>query len=183
MPPEIPPDTSTLVALTGLVAFFVCLVFLWIIGFRRYANRMVTTTAPAAPAAPASPASPAETQEEHEPVRVVDVPIAGAVDGGPLLGGRVMRIADRDTGQRRTVRQMIDRMIDRPIAPPPATSTPPEPIPVGAGAPGIPDETPPQDISQQQTQVLPALPRRLLRRQWVLHPMVSPVDVPHDHLN
>jgi hypothetical protein len=163
------PDTSTELALTGLAAFFVVIVLAWIIAFRRYGAHMVTTTS--------APAHGNQTDDDVEPgdrVRVVEVPLAGAVDGGPLLGGRVMRVADRDTGQRRTVRQIVA---------PPAPATPISPISIPLIPDFVPDETPPSDIAQQQTQMLPALTRPLLRRRWVLHPMVSPVDLPHDHLN
>lgn len=143
MQPEMPVDQSTLVALTGLAAFFVCIVFAWIIAFRHYSKRMVTTSSPVR-------GEDAGDEPASALVRIVEVPIAGAVDGGPLLGGRViettMRIADRDTGQRRTVRKLI-----APTAPPAS------PVPDAPDAPDIPDETPPPDCSQQQTQALPVV--------------------------
>lgn len=144
MQPEIPPDTSTLVALTGLAGFFVIIVVAWIIAFRRYGPRMVTTTT-------TTPGfTHAQADGDDKPVRVVEVPIACAVDGGPLLDGRFMLIADRNTGQRRTVRQIVT---------PPGPATPIFPVSI----PSVPDETPPADhqadIEQQQTQVLPAAPK------------------------
>lgn len=93
MQPEITPDTSTLIALAGLASFFVCLVFLWIIGFRHYEKRMVTMV-PALPDAAVSPAESATLESEQRNVRAVEVPLAGSLDGGPLLGGRVILVAD-----------------------------------------------------------------------------------------
>lgn len=112
------PDTCTLVALTCLAGFFVVIVFAWVTAFRHSgADRMVSISTPEP-----------ETDAADDPVRIVEVPIAGAVDGGPALGGRVsaqrMRIANRDTGQRRTVRHMI------------APATPIFPVSI----PSIPDE-------------------------------------------
>jgi hypothetical protein len=123
--------------MAGLAAFFLCIVFLWIIAFRRYGARMGEGMMPVS--------TPETDVEEQQNVRIVAVPIAGVVDGGPLLGGRVMRIADRDAEQRRTVRKLI-----APTAPPTPTS-PASPVP------SFPDETQPEDCSQQQTQALPSV--------------------------
>jgi hypothetical protein len=176
MQPEMPVDRSTLVALAGLAAFFVCIVFAWIIAYRHYGPRnggvLVTVSAP-------------ETETEDEPaVRIVEVPIAGAVDGGPLLGGQVMRIADRDTGQRRTVRKLIAPTA--PTAPPASPSLP--------AIPAIPDETPPEDCSQQQTQALPVVSKPKPKPKyptvynyagspWIVAHGALPETQPRDFLN
>jgi hypothetical protein len=176
MQPSISPDRSTLIALAGLAVFFVVIVLAWIIAFRRYGARMVSTTSPDEPT-------------EDEAVRIVEVPIAGAVDGGPLLGGRTvettMRVADRDTGQRRTVRKLI-----APTAPPAS------PVPNIPDAPDFPDETPPPDCSQQQTQALPvvsnvAKPVKLkypviynyAGEPWIVEIAMPPEQLPRDCWN
>ncbi len=175
---EMLPDRSTLIAMAGLVAFFVCIVFLWIIAFRHHGARMVTTSLHD------------KTGEDELVVRVVEVPVAGAVDGGPALGGRVMLVAQ--PGERRTVRQMIERMIDRPIAPPASSAASSEPILVGAGArgippgvpSGIPDETPPLDVSEQKTQVLPVAPKfKGLDGVWLIAEVALPETLPRDCWN
>jgi hypothetical protein len=162
------PDTSTEIAMAGLAAFFVLNVLAWIIAFRHYGPRMVETMVTTTP-------SPDQI-DDGVGVRVVEVPVAGAVDGGPLLGGRLietkMQIADRDTGQRRTVRQMV--------------SPPPSPTSI----PAIPDETPPSDLTQQQTQALPAARNRKIAvfynrhgDRLVVGKLAAPETLPRENWN
>ena len=78
---------------------------------------------------------------------------ASSAVSGFVLAWLVLAGLDAQTPD--TVRKMI-----APAAPP-APPAPPESISVGAGAPGnpdsIPDETPPADVTQQQTQALPVV--------------------------